>query len=140
MSKAAELRAQLTAAVQAMPLGMLMEAADKLDAKPKRDDAESRVMVELAVELVRRLRDMAREHSTESLILDLIDMMKANSGDYVKRKTFQAVGDVLEERFPVATEAAGEWLDAADFDKCNQDGYDYHRYLLVQIEAERVTA
>jgi hypothetical protein len=135
MATATELRRQLTAKVQAMPTGMLIQAAETMDAKPNRDEAESRVMVELAVELSRRLRDMAREHTSEALLLDLIDMMKADDRAYVKQKTFQAVGDVLEERFPVATEAAGEWLDAADFEKCNPDGYDYHRELVLKITA-----
>lgn len=137
MSTATELRQQLRATVQATPLPMLIQAAEKLDAKPNRDEAESRVMVELAVELGRRLRDMAREHTSDALVLDLIDMMKADSREYLKRKTFDAVGAILEERFPVATEAAGEWLDAADFEKCNPDGYDYHRELLVQIAARQ---
>lgn len=142
MSKAATLRAQLTAAVQATPLPMLIEATDKLDAKPSRDEAESRVMVELAVELGKRLRSMAREHATEALMLDLIDMMKVDNATRPRSRqmSFSAIGDILEERFPVAAEAAGDWLDEADFDNCNPDGYDYHRYLLTQIEAERVAA
>lgn len=139
MSTATELRQKLTATVKATPLPMLIQAAEKLDAKPARDEAESRVMVELAVELGRRLRDMAREQDSSSLLLELIDMMAAGNTarTYLQRKTFDAVGAILEERFPVATERAGEWLDTADFEKCNPDGYDYHRELVVQIAAHQ---
>ncbi|MDR6794395.1 hypothetical protein J2X12_002868 [Pseudarthrobacter oxydans] len=122
-----------------MPLGMLTEALEKLGSKPGRDEAETRVYVEMSVDLSRRLRDMAREHETDALMLDLIGMMKLDNTarTLVQRETFRAVGDVLEERFPAATEAAEEWLDTVDLGKCNQDGYDYHRYLVSMIELER---
>jgi len=139
MSTATELRQLLKSKVQAMPLGMLVEAYDKLEAKSGKDEAETRVQVELAVDLSRRLKAMAREHASEALLLDLIDMMKLDNTTRtnLQQRTFQAVGDILEERFPVAAEAAGEWLDTADFEQCNPDGYDYHRQLVVQIAAHQ---
>lgn len=116
MSTAAELRELLKSKVRAMPLGMLMQAADDLDVKPNRDEAESRVMVELAIELGRRLRDMARQHSTESLIADLRGYMATDYRTATKsrREAHWVTSGVLEERYPAALAKAEEWLDTVE--------------------------
>jgi hypothetical protein len=139
MATIQELRQQLTAKVQAMPLGMLVESLDNMRARAGKDEAEMRVQVALAVDLSRRLRAMAREQSSDALLLELIDVMQLGTAarTYLEQETFRVMGDVLEERFPVAAEKAGEWLDTADFEKCNQDGYDYHRYLVAMIAAHQ---
>lgn len=129
MSTATELRAMLTAKVQAMPLGMLMQAADDLDAKPNRDEAESRVMVELGVELGKRLREMSKQHSTESLIADLRGYMVADYKAATKsqREAHWATSGELERRYPAALAAAEEWLDgltSLDFDTLPAGSYD----------------
>jgi len=140
MSTASELRELLKAKVAAMPTGMLMQAADDLDARPNRDEAESRVMVELAVELGKRLRSMAREHSTESLIADLRGYMVADYRTATKsqREAHWSTSTVLEERFPAALAAAEDWLDSIDAENSAAGSYDAK--LIELIEAERVTA
>ncbi len=135
-STSAELRALLTAKVREMPTGMLMQAADELDVKPDRDEAESRVMVELAVELGKRLRAMAREHSTESLMADLRGYAAADwkTASKSKREAHWVTSGVLEERFPAALAAAEEWLDTIDL--ANSKAGDYDAKLLELIEEE----
>jgi hypothetical protein len=143
MSNATELRNLLKAKVAAMPTGMLMQATDDLDARKSRDVAESMVFVLMSADLAGRLRDMAREHSTESLI---DDVRKHETTDYVaasksQRATYWAMLEVLEERFPAAYASAEEWLDTLDTEQIKDgDGNLYSRRLLELIEAEQVAA
>jgi hypothetical protein len=140
MSNAQDLRALLTAKVVAMPLGMLMQAADALDAKPDRDEAERRVMVELAVELGKRLREMAKQHSTESLIADLRGYMAADYKTATKsqREAHWATSSELERRYPAALAAVEQWMDGIDIATSEAGSYDAK--LLELITAERVQA
>lgn len=136
MSTATELRAKLTAKVQAMPTGMLMHALDDLDAKQSRDEAESLVLVEMAVEYGKRLREMAKEHSTESLIADLRGY---GARDYrtepkTQREAHWATSGELERRFPAALAAAEEWLDTVDPRDTAAGSYDAKLLELIEIE------
>lgn len=140
MSTATELRAQLKAKVAAMPTGMLMQALDDLDAKPNREEAESMVLVELAVEYGKRLREMAKEFSTESLIADLRGYMAADyrTEPKSKREAHWATSGELERRYPAALEAAEEWLDTVDPRDTAAGSYDAK--LLELIALDGVTA
>jgi len=143
MSNAAELRAELKAKIEAMPTGALLAAYDDLHARLNRDDAESMVASMMAGEVSKRLRNMAKEHSTESLIAD---MRKYGGQAYGQmkgsdRSAYWAVTNELEERFPAAAKVANEWFDALTPEEIdNSDPNAWDDKLAGLIQAERAEA
>lgn len=113
---AQELRAQLRAKIEAMPLGALEASIDDLWARENRDEAENLVAVQLSTEYMSRIRKMAAEFDNEAL---LRDYQMLSGEDYSKMpKTRRCLHDVIEsmieQRFPAAAEAVYEWLDTID--------------------------
>lgn len=134
-------RQQLADKIAALPLNVLLESLDTLDAKGRlnRTPEESIVIVELNANHAARMRAQFALADEAALIAELErldDLDYATMGAKL-RNTKWALIEALEARHPVSALAADEWLEAQMMDPSTGNQIAYVAKLLALINAEK---